>query len=498
MGRTQREIRSLFREAPKTALLLDAQGHEVSWPVDQLEAGMRLLIKPGEQFPVDAEVVKGATASDESNLTGEATPVDKEIGDTVLAGTMNLWGAVEALVLRPANQSALQRIIQLIKTAQHLKAPSQRFTDKFGTAYTYSVLGLSLAMFFVWWLALGHQPFVSTGTDKSAFYRAMTLLVVSSPCALVLSIPSAVLAAIAWSARRGILFRGGAAVENLAEVSVVAMDKTGTLTTGELQVERVESFPPGHEEEIARLAYALEKLSTHPLARAVTRYGKQRQLPMVSVSDVESVAGFGLQGRVDGEFVRLGKRDWLASGPPAAVIKAAPRTDAGFAEIWVAKDGLSGRIVLRDDLRPHARGVVEQLRQLGLRTVVLTGDRQATGDQLKTQLTVDEVRAELKPDEKVEIIRSFVEQGKRVAMIGDGVNDAPSLAAADVGVAMGARGSGCGAGTSRDRADARSIGKLSHRPATESACPADYPAEPGHFLGTVVLLVGCALLGLIR
>jgi Cd2+/Zn2+-exporting ATPase len=497
MGRTRREIRSLFRDAPKTAILLDADGRESSCPVEQLQPGMRLLIKPGEQFPVDAEIVKGATASDESNLTGEATPVNKQVGDTVLAGTINLWGAVEALVLRPASQSALQKIIQLIKTAQHLKAPSQRFTDKFGTAYTYSVLGLSLAMFFVWWLVLGRQPFVSVNEGRSAFYLAMTLLVVSSPCALVLSIPSAVLAAIAWSARRGILFRGGAAVENLAEVSVVAMDKTGTLTTGELQVERIDSFPPGHEQEIARLAYSLEKLSTHPLARAVTRHGKKNQVNILNVSGVESVTGFGLQAQLDGQLVRLGRREWLASGSQAAVINAAPRTDAGFAEVWVAKDGLAGRILLRDDLRPQSRGVVEQLRQLGLRTVVLTGDRQAAADQLKAQLAVDEVRAELKPEEKVQIIHSFVEQKKRVAMIGDGVNDAPSLAAADVGVAMGARGSDAALEQAEivlmhDRLEnfltAFQLSRRARRIIRQNLVIS---------LGTVVVLVGCALLGLI-
>lgn len=177
--------------------------------------------------------------------------------------------------MRPASQSALQKIIHLIKEAQHLKAPAQRFTDKFSTGYTYLILGLSLGMFFFWWLVQGRAPFVSGDAGPSAFYRSMTLLVVASPCALVLSIPSAVLAAIAWGARRGILFRGGAAVEKLAEVTVVALDKTGTLTTGELEVERVESFPPGRETEVLALAFSLERLSTHPLARAITRHGKK-------------------------------------------------------------------------------------------------------------------------------------------------------------------------------------------------------------------------------
>jgi len=441
MGRTSREIRSLFKTAPKEAIVLDATGHEILVAVDQLDVGMKLLIKPGEQFPVDAEVIKGATAADESNLTGEATPVDKVIGDSVLAGTINLWGAVEATVSRRASQSALQKIIHLIKEAQHLKAPSQRLTDKFGTTYTYLILGLTTVMFLVWWLAAGNEPFVSTATSKSAFYKAMTLLVVASPCALVLSIPSAVLAAIAWSAKRGILFRGGAAVENLAEVNVVAMDKTGTLTTGELRVETVESFPSGREAEVARLAYSLERLSTHPLARAITRYGKQQQLVPVEMGQVESITGAGLKAPMGAQTVRLGKRTWLAEGPHAAAINAVSPTDAGFSEVWLTADGLVGRLLLRDDIRPQARQVVEKLRELGLRSVVLTGDHKAAGENLKSKLDVDEVRSELKPEQKVEAIQSFTKQKLRVAMIGDGVNDAPSLAVADVGVAMGARGS---------------------------------------------------------
>jgi Cd2+/Zn2+-exporting ATPase len=441
MGRTQREIRSLFKTAPKLATVLDNLGQEELLPVEQLRPGMKLLIKPGEQFPVDAEIVKGKTASDESNLTGEAIPAEKGIGDLVLAGTLNLWGVVEAAVLRPASQSALQKIIALIKEAQHLKAPSQRFTDKFGTVYTYSILGLSLAMFLVWWLALGLPPYVSTAASKSAFYRSMTLLVVASPCALVLSIPSAILAAIAWSAKRGILFRGGAAVEKLREVSVVAMDKTGTLTTGELRVERVESFPPGREDEVAQLAYSLERLSTHPLARAISRYGKQNGLAVLELEQFESVAGLGLRARHQNVAVALGRRDWFGQGALVEAIAKVPPTDEGFSEVWLVKGDLLGRILLRDDIRPQARDVVRQLRRLKLQTVVLTGDRRATAERLKEALGLDDVRAELKPEQKVEVIYSFTQQGRKVAMIGDGVNDAPSLAASHVGVAMGARGS---------------------------------------------------------
>ncbi len=443
MGRTQREISALFKSAPKSATVLDAQHAERIVPVEELAAGMRLLVKPGDQFPVDAEMVSGATAADESNLTGEAAPVEKHVGDTLLAGTINLWGAVEAVVLRPASQSALQKIIRLIKEAQHLKAPSQRLTDKFGSGYTYAILGITVVMFFVWWRVFGYTPFVSTAEQRSAFYKAMTLLVVASPCALVLSIPSAVLAAIASGARRGILFRGGAAVENLALTNVVAMDKTGTLTTGELRVEKVESFPPGHEREMGELAFSLERLSTHPLARAIARHGKGQGFNALDLEKFESVTGQGLRAVFQHESAWLGKRDWVLANSPAVTPppgETAPR-DVGVSEVWVARGELLGRLTLRDDLRPQARAVVDELRVQGLRTVVLTGDHQAAADHLKTQLTVDEVRAGLKPEQKVEAIREFTARGQRVAMIGDGVNDAPSLAAADIGVAMGARGS---------------------------------------------------------
>lgn len=448
MGRTQREIRALFRAAPKEAIVLDADGNEQRVAVNELRAGQRLLLKPDSQFPVDAEVLKGSTAADESNLTGESNPVEKAVGDTLLAGTMNLWGRVEAVVLRPASESSLEKIIRLIREAQHGKAPSQRFTDRFGTRYTYAILGLTLAMFFVWWLGVGLPAITSTETTVSAFKRSMTLLVVASPCALVLSIPSAVLAAIAWGARRGILFRGGAAVEDLAETSVVALDKTGTLTTGDLRVERVESFPPGREADVAQLAFSLERSSEHPLARAITRHGKHVGWQAVEIERFESVTGMGLRAEWQGKPVLLGRREWLEGLEPetggTAIPRAFPEASGSateHSEVWLMWGDLAGRVILQDEIRDTATGVIDDLRRLGLRTVVLTGDRPAAAEKLRTALHLDDVRAGLKPEQKVGAIREFREAGQRVAMVGDGVNDAPSLAAAHVGVAMGARGS---------------------------------------------------------
>ncbi|MBI5800568.1 MAG: cation-translocating P-type ATPase, partial [Verrucomicrobia bacterium] len=325
--------------------------------------------------------------------------------------------------------------------AQRLKAPSQRFTDKFGSGYTYAITGLALAMFFVWWQGFGLPAFTSTSETQSAFYRTMALLVVASPCALVLSIPSAVLAAIAWGARRGILFRGGAAIEQLADVNVVALDKTGTLTTGELQVEKVESFPAGREQDMATLACAMERLSTHPLARAITRYGKQHALPPLTLDHFESITGLGLRAQHGGKTCVLGRRELVLSKLPSGSHPDAPPPTAGHSEVWVSDGELLGRILLRDDIRPQAAAVLTELRRAGLRSVVLTGDRAESAELLKRELHFDELRAGLKPEQKVEAIRAFTEAGNRVAMVGDGVNDAPSLAAAHVGVAMGARGS---------------------------------------------------------
>jgi Cd2+/Zn2+-exporting ATPase len=392
-------------------------------------------------FPADGDVVKGRTASDESTLTGEAQPVEKSPGEPVFSGTLNLWGVVEVVVRRLPSESTLQKIIRLIQTAQKLKAPSERFTDKFGAKYTLFALGLTAAMFFVWWLGFRLPPFTNTAEHTSAFYRAMTLLVVASPCALVLSIPSAVLAAIAWGARNGILFRGGAAIEKLAEVDLVALDKTGTLTTGELSVVGSESFPPGREQEVIELAFALERNSQHPIARAITYYGKKHGVRETPVEEFESITGQGLRGRQGGASVLLGRRELLEEGPLAGWAKKLPPASAELAEVWVVAKDLIGRVLLRDEIRTQSRDVLARLRVGGIKTVMLTGDRSHAAEAVAREIGIDEVKAGLTPEDKVAAIQAFREQGYKVAMVGDGVNDAPSLAAAHVSVAMGARGS---------------------------------------------------------
>jgi len=441
MDRTNREVNALLQSAPKKATLLVPGGGEREVPVEEVCLGDHLLVKPGEAFAADGNVFKGKSASDESALTGEAVPVEKGVGDAVFSGTINLWGAVEFQVTRLPGESTLQKIIRLIKTAQKLRAPSERFTDKFGGTYTLAVLAACAVMFFVWWLGFKLPPFENVDGVKSAFYRAMTLLVVTSPCALVLSIPSAILAAIAWGAKHGVLFRGGAAIEKLADINVVAMDKTGTLTTGELAVVGYESFPPGRETEIMELAYAMEANSQHPLARAIVRDAKARNVKELGLEEFQSITGQGISGRMGGAQVMLGRRELLEKGPLAEWARKLPAAPAELAEVWVVGKDVIGRVLLRDEIRAESKGVLAELKRLKITTVMLTGDRRQTAESVAVELGLDEVRAGLTPEQKVDAIQEFKKDGKKIAMVGDGVNDAPCLAAADVSVAMGARGS---------------------------------------------------------
>lgn len=269
----------------------------------------------------------------------------------------------------------------------------------------------------------------------------MTLMVVASPCALVLSIPSAILASIARGARHGILFRGGAAVERLAGVDVVALDKTGTLTTGELSVELIESFPVGREREVLEMAGALEAKSSHPIARAILRRAREDGVAIAEVEDFRSITGEGLKGSIGGSTLFLGRRELLENGPLAEWVRSLPPASAELSEVWVVERELIGRLLLRDRIRAESAGVLRELKGMGVRTVMLTGDRRHAAESVAREIGLDEVRAGLSPEEKVAAVRGLHDAGHTVAMVGDGVNDAPSLAAADVGVAMGARGS---------------------------------------------------------
>ncbi|MDX6767857.1 MAG: heavy metal translocating P-type ATPase [Candidatus Methylacidiphilales bacterium] len=440
--RTRGAIDSLLKATPRHAIRLRSDGSEEEVPAESLQPGDILVVRPGDLFAVDSLLTDGQTAADESALTGESLPVAKNPGDEVFGGTLNTWGSVKARVLRPLRQSALQKIIDLIRNAQNRRAPAQRFTDRFGTGYTWVVLGCTALMFFVWWIVLKVPPF-ENNDGYSAFYRAMTLMVVMSPCALVLSIPSAILAAIAAGARQGFLFRGGAAVEELARVDCVALDKTGTLTSGELEVEQVLSLPPGRERDVAELAYSMEVQASHPIARAIVRYGRKQGLSDLGVGDFQNHTGQGVSARLNGELCVIGRRELVAQGAVAALVDAVPLPEAACSEIWILKGDVLGRMLLRDRVRVESKPVLESLHELGLRTVMLTGDRQQVADQVGAEIGLDakDIRGGLLPADKVRAIEELTREGHVVAMVGDGINDAPSLAAAQVAVGMGARGS---------------------------------------------------------
>jgi Zn2+/Cd2+-exporting ATPase len=428
--RTEQTIGSLLKAAPETACRRE-QGEWIEVPTDSLGVGDELLVKPGELFPVDGEVTEGATSADESALTGEALPLSKQVGDRVSGGTMNLEGRAVVRVLRLPRESAVQRIIELIESAREQKAPAQRFTDTFTRYYTVAILAGSV-LFLGWLLFWSREPFAL------AIYHMMTLLVVASPCALVLSIPSAILVAIAAGARHGILFRGGVAVETLAGVNHFAFDKTGTLTTGELEVARIETAGLTTPAEALRAAAAVAQNSTHPLSRAVVAEAERRGLAPVATRDVVNIPGFGMEARIDSDLVAVGSRRLMEERN--FDVTSFPSSGAE-AEVWVAREVLLGVIYLRDRLRPDTPAVIATLKKEGNSVALVSGDRASAAEMVAHAAGIGEVHADLTPNEKLQWIHRWRQEGKTVAMVGDGINDAPSLIAADVGLGMGARGS---------------------------------------------------------
>ena len=426
--RTRKSIESLLKVAPKHALRRE-NGRWVEAPIEEVQIGNELLVKPGELFPVDGVMIEGATSADESALTGESIPVVKQIGDAVSGGTLNLDGQSVIRATRRLGESALSRILGLIEMAQQQKAPAQRFTDNFSRYYTWIALSLAAVVFVV--LLVMHRPIAD------AFYRSMTVLVVASPCALVLSVPSAILVAIAAGARRGILFRGGVAVENLAGATQFAFDKTGTLTKGALVVARIASFDSQGEDALLRRAASVAHFSTHPLARAIVAEAGKRNLPINEATDFLNLPGLGMEASVDGNRILIGSRRLMRDRGIA--IPAVELTNEG--EVWIANDQALGVIYLRDEIRPAAKRVIDFLKRSGLSVTLLTGDRVGPAAMVAEQVGITDVRAELSPQAKLQCIHDWRASGKKVAMVGDGINDAPSLTAADVSIGMGARGS---------------------------------------------------------
>ncbi len=452
IGRSRQAIRSLMKLYPAEAKVRRGERVETI-KIDQIQIGDLILIEPGERIPVDGFVRAGRSAVDQSPITGESMPVEKNVGDKVFAGTLNQQGLLDVEATQAAHDTTLARIIKMVEEAQDSKAPTERFLDRFEQVYAMLILG-GVGLFIIVPPALGLVDF------QSNFYRAMVLMTVASPCALVISIPASFISAIAGAARHGVLFKGGAYLEAMAGIKAVAFDKTGTLTRGRPAVTDLVSCCELREQELLSVAAAVEARSEHPLAKAIVQAAQARGVPIGGVQDFEAVTGMGIVSKVDGRVVRLGSMKYLeVQNPmPARLGADYERLESqGKTVIGVVREGQCegcgacesgkqgydwmGLIAIADELRPEAVGVIRELRAKGIqRVAMLTGDNPRVARAIAHELGVDAVYAELMPEDKVRIIKEIEDEVGPVAMVGDGVNDAPALATASVGMAMGAAG----------------------------------------------------------
>src|SRR5262245_18141086 len=438
LERARTAVRALMDLTPAQALVRDGSGSR-TMDVDLVSPGAIVLIKPGEKVPLDGEVVRGTSAVNQAPVTGESLPIEKEPGDEVFAGTINGSGALDVRVTRFRRDATLARIVHLVEQAQATRAPAQTFVERFARIYTPAVIVLAIV------LAVA-PPLLAGAAWSTWIYRALVLLVVSCPCALVISTPVSIVAALAGAARKGVLIKGGAHLERAGRIRCVAFDKTGTLTHGVPEVVDVVTLNGVPADSVIALAAAVEHRSEHPIARAVVRYAEASRITSAPASDVSSLTGLGAEGRVVGSRVVLGNHR-LFEERGLCSPKIHTHLDAigarGRTPILVARDDQAvGIIAIADRAREASRDTIDELRRHGVESVVmLTGDSHATAQAVASDIGVDEFRAELMPEDKVAAIDALRHQFGSVAMVGDGVNDAPALASADIGIAMGAAGS---------------------------------------------------------
>lgn len=438
MDRAREAIRALMELSPAEARIRNGD-HEELVPIERVAIGTVMLIRPGEKIPLDGLVIEGRSDVNQAPITGESLPVDKGAGDEVFAGTINGHGALDVNVTRKGPDTTLARIIHLVEAAQAQRAPSQQFVDRFARWYTPGVIALAVLIATV--------PPLFGGSFETWLYRALVLLVVSCPCALVISTPVSIVSALAGAARRGVLVKGGVHLERLAAIRAIAFDKTGTLTRAKLRVTAVLPAPGISEADLLTTAAAIEARSEHPVAAAIAAEARERRLTPPAVPDVRALPGLGAEGRIGGVLVVCGNaRLFNERGlvPPPAIERAAAEVvGAGAAPVLIARDGeFLGVIGVADEEREVAADTIQLLHQQGIRPVVmLTGDQEQTARAVGARLGLDIVRAGLLPHEKVAAVQELRHAYGSIAMVGDGVNDAPALAAADVGIAMGVIGS---------------------------------------------------------
>lgn len=427
-ARADRALDALARLLPDR-VTVRRDGKDLFLSPDEVVVGDLLIVRSGERIAVDGEVLFGAAAINQSAITGESVPAEKQAGDTVFAGTLNENGAIEVLATRVGTETTLGQIRRLVADAQEEKAPVERVLDRYAKLYTPAAIILGLLLW--WW--------------SGNVLQAITMLIVFCPCVIVLATPTALVASIGNAALRGSLVKKGAAVETLAHVDIVIFDKTGTLTSGELQLADVVPFDDVLETSLLGYAASAEKFSEHPVGRAIVRAAAGREIAVTDPESCELLTGLGVKARTGGHAVLLGRpklfSDMGITLPKTVLWEINARACEGMSVIVVMIDhAVSGLLVFEDTLREHAQETVAALNQAGIRTVIVTGDNRETAARIAEATGISEMHAEMMPEEKVGIVKRFQEAGHRVAFVGDGVNDGPALATADVGVAMGNAG----------------------------------------------------------
>lgn len=429
--RAKKGLKNLINLAPQQGRRILVDGKEEMVKAEEIKKNDILRILPGETIPVDGEIISGNTSIDQSVITGESLPVDKEIGDSVFCGTMNRFGAIDMKATKAPDDSSLQKLIRMVQDAENNKAPMQRIADKWAS----------------WLVPVALFVAVITGIATTDIVRAVTVLVVFCPCALVLATPTAIMAAIGQATKHGVIIKSGDALERMGKVDCITFDKTGTLTHGNLAVSDVISFDPALlENEMLRLTASVEALSEHPLAKAIVGYAKEQNMAIQSVGDFIMIPGKGVSANLEGDTILCGNMKWLEESNVKfddTVSDTLKRLRGqGKAAIIVAKENnCIGVIALSDTLRENAKSMIQELKKTHTEAVLLTGDHAQTANYFAEQVGITDLHSELLPEQKVEEIKKLQQGGKNICMIGDGVNDAPALKTANVGVAMGSMGS---------------------------------------------------------
>ncbi len=439
MDRSRKAIEKLLDLRPSVATVRRGS-RLVTLPIEQLTLGDIAIVRPGERFPIDGEVISGESDVDQATITGESMPVHKMAGDGIFASTLNGNGSIEIRVTRMAKDTTLARIVQMVEEAQSTKASTQRMLDTLESYYAIFVLGAAGLLIFIPWLLLGND-------FQTTFYRAMTWLVVASPCALVISTPASILSAIANAAKNGVLFKGGVHLEKTATLKVLAFDKTGTLTSGKPTLNEIFRYTDEMDENtLLRFAAALEMRSEHPLAKSIVQAAHDRNLSLPTSTDFRAIPGQGVEGRVNERHFWIGNERMFTERdvqlPADLLIQARKMEDEGQTAMFVySMPNFLGLLAVSDTLRPDAIEMIKGLKTAGIeRVVMLTGDNPRVAAKIAARAGVDEYHAGLLPQDKVTVLKALQNKYGPVAMVGDGVNDAPSLATADIGIAMGGGG----------------------------------------------------------